>query len=755
VKYLPFTDLLDAEPANIAILSTYELDPDFFERRLLRCGTLAAARRILVFLDARHWYKLQRQDTQARSLNWRYLVVPVYRSQGVFHPKLSLLLYEKGGQVLCGSNNLTRSGCSGNLELLNAFTLEADSGQPCATNVAQDVFRFFGRVCDDAEEEPAKIARKWLAEAAASFPWLTRPMPATDDTQIKLLHTYEGSLWDRITTTLDATPPRRLLVISPFHDLDGDMLKRVHRRWPKCQIEVVVQQQITSLPHKALATLKSSVSLSEVVTSKRRLHAKLLAWEADDATGCLVGSANFTAAAFDARNVETCLLVKDAAPLVRALFDNDLRKRPVAMAEFEPGTEREPGTEKEETTTNLRIRSALLLKGGQLRISYRTRLPEKPSSLHVAIRTPGEPLPRTFASVAARDAATTTVPLPCTVLEGVHGTILASLVAEFPDHRAYSAPVWVIQEHRLTYEPSSESQQSAEKRVRETGEGLPEILDEIGKRDGRAAVIEYLRHTNIRFNDGTGGLAVPRPFRLRMHDPFHPDVAPDWLAGLAGGADDLAEAIRDFVERHEWRRLRKHARRGNVNGMDNFLDVFTALIRLLYVYYVRSIQMTSQHEARQEASTGYYGKGQTLKEEAIVGRGQLIGNLCRFIDIATGGIHTTADEWPGFLLEVAENLNNRTVLAEVARKTSFAAEVRAALMIAQRARFNPNEKVEDGPPPKRPRDVLRIWSNTVRETFADVGVAEPSKADVRSALERYRMFSEQEVSELLNELDGQ
>ena len=52
MKYLPFADLLDAEPANIAILSTYQLDPDFFERQLLRCATLAKARRILLFLDA-------------------------------------------------------------------------------------------------------------------------------------------------------------------------------------------------------------------------------------------------------------------------------------------------------------------------------------------------------------------------------------------------------------------------------------------------------------------------------------------------------------------------------------------------------------------------------------------------------------------------------------------------------------------------------------------------------------------------------
>ena len=88
--------------------------------------------------------------------------------------------------------------------------------------------------------------------------------------------------------------------------------------------------------------------------------------------------------------------------------------------------------------------------------------------------------------------------------------------------------MWVIQEHRLTYEPSGEGS-SARQKVEETGEGLAEILDEIGKREGIGAVIEYLRHMNIRFNDEEGGLFVGRKFRLRPRDPFHADMAPEWL----------------------------------------------------------------------------------------------------------------------------------------------------------------------------------------------------------------------------------
>src|SRR5262245_34710570 len=83
---------------------------------------------------------------------------------------------------------------------------------------------------------------------------------------------------------------------------------------------------------------------------------------------------------------------------------------------------------------------------------------------------------------------------------------------------------------------------------------------------------------------------------------------------LSGKTDDLAEAIRDFVERHEHRRLRKHAGRGNVNGMENFLDIFTTLVRLLYVYYLRSLATKSKEAMDRGHVTGYYGKSVQKKE---------------------------------------------------------------------------------------------------------------------------------------------
>ncbi len=285
--------------------------------------------------------------------------------------------------------------------------------------------------------------------------------------------------------------------------------------------------------------------------------------------------------------------------------------------------------------------------------------------------------------------------------------------------------MWVIQEDRLTYEPGGEGASSAKQKVQETGEGLAELLDEIGKREGVAAVIEYLRQLRIKFNDGGGGLPVGRKFRLRLRDPFHADIAPDWLLRDQGQADDLASAITDFVERHIKGRLVKHARRGNVNGMENFLDVFTAIVRLVYVYHVRG----------------------------VVKRGGVIGPVIRCIEVATAGVDSEDLTCNGYLLAVADNLQDEDVLQQASETVNFAGHIRAALMIAQRVRFDPKESDRHGPPPKRPRECLPALSSKVREAFAEAGLAEPSRKDVWEALEQYRVFSETELSELRAEFD--
>ena len=721
MKYVDFSSLFDTDPAYIALLSTYQFDPDYFERRLLRCQTLAKARRIVVFVDAGQWQRLLHQEVPARLVNRRYLVVPVRAAHGVFHPKLNLLLTERGGQVHCGSANLTRCGCSSNLELLNAVPFGGEDSDDDGVCLALEAYRFFERACDDADEESGRIARQWLEETRTYLPWM-KQTTTSPNRRVRLLHTYDGKLWDQLTDLLDS-PPTRLQVISPFHDRDGKMFRRAHERWPVCRFEVLVQQKITALPVKALGDLRPSLNLFELRISSRRLHAKLLAWESDEGRGCLVGSANFTAAAFDSRNVEACLLLSDAGELLDSLFDDELSIRPLRFEDFEAGSAEE--SDPVEATSGVKLVSALLLEDGQLRVRYQVLLNPKPESLCVAIRTPGEALPRATATVRNTENGSDTVSFDPSVFRDAHGTILASLIARVAGGHQESAPVWVIQEHRLTYEPSGE-RSSGRQKIEETGEGLAEFLDEIGKREGVAAVIEYLRHLNIRFNDGGAGLPVGRKFRLQPHDPFQADVAPEWLLQSNGASESLASAIMDFVERHKRTRLARHASSGNVNGRENFLHILTTIVGLVYVYHVRE----------------------------KIGRGSLVEQVIDCIELATADPAREGASSKGYLFAVADNLRDRELLRTALDSVNFTGHIWAALMIAQKVRFMPNESDRFGAPPKRARECLPLRVAPLRAAFAKLRLGEPSWRDVEEALQQYRMFSEEDLTKFRNEWAG-
>ena len=726
MRFLDFASQFDTEPASLAALSTYQFDADYFERRLLRSPALAKARRILVFMDAGQWRNLLQQEVPARHLNRRYLVVPVrVHKKGVFHPKLNLLISEQGGQVQCGSNNLTRSGCSNNLELLNSFRFSVDTKDNEAIQLAQEVFEFFKRACDDAEGETGRMARDWLDEAKKVTPWLTARLPENRGRKVHLVHTYDGGIWKHLTGLLAKAPPKKFLVISPFYDKNGEMVARVHKLWPKCQIELVAQQETTNLPIPALKKLRGRVSLFELRNSSRRLHAKLIAWESNRATSCLVGSANFTTAAFDARNVEACLFVTDIDDEIQSLFDKELGKRGIAFDDFSPGSEQEP-VHADTDTESLELTSVLLTPEGKLRVTYKHRLQSKPSKLYLSIRTPEEQRPRAFLGLPNKEQNTATLKPPESVLADTHSTLLATLIADIGDQRKESLPFWIIQEVRLTYEPNSDGLSSTKGNVEETGDGLTEYLEALGNRDGAAAVIEYLQNLNIRYHDGGARLQQQRKFRIRLRDPFHADTAPEWLLQTKHKKVDLEEAIYDFVDRHDRKRLRRHVSRGNINGMENFLDIFTSLIRLLYVYL----------------------------KHGVVNRFRFIGYLCNLLGVATNGIETSQDYSDGYLIALDENLDgNSDYLEEVCKELNFLGHLYAALVIVQKIRFTHGEQAIHGDSPKRALETLPHIKSQLQQTIRDVGLTDPSEKDVVKALEEYRMFTPQEVEQFIGELD--
>ena len=702
MKFIDFGDFLNGEPATLALLSTYQFDPDYFERRLLTSPLLQRARRIAVLMDERQWFRLLQQDYPARLLNRRYLLVPVKRAGGVFHPKLSLFVTPSSTHVLCGSNNLTRAGCSRNLEILNSVVSQPDQRNE-ACWLAQEAFAFFRRTCADAQETIAPILRGWLDDLALSERWIISDVPLENRRRVRLIHTYDGSIWQRISGWLQS-PPKRLMVVSPFYDADGELLTRAAKQWPRCKIELVVQQHTTTLSPMPLLTLRRQISLAELRNSSRRLHAKVIAWQSGEGTACLAGSANFTSAALDGRNVETCLLIEDAASDIEKLFDRGLDKRPIKFDDFVPGTETEPEPDAE-IGIGPRLNAAVLGANGVLRVAYQHGLSPSPITLRVGIRAPGENHPRVLLNVpiSARSAV---VDLPEAALADSPSVLLASLIAETAAKRLDSVAIWVVQEARLTYEPVTGKSSTGGQQIEETGEGLAEYIEELGKTEGIAAVIEYLKRLSIRYNDGGSGQFRGRPFVLRVRDPFRPDIPPDWLLKPSPDGLSLADAIYEFADRHEHKRLRRHASRGNINGIENFLDILVAVVRLLYVYHMRG----------------------------VVPRGHILGRLYKYLRIATVGIADSADHSDGYLISVSENLGrDSSLLCQIARDTQFLSHLWAILLLALEMR----QSVDKQATSKRLSKYLPSYVAMLQEVRRSLSLHSPTEESISKILSDY------------------
>ena len=63
-----------------------------------------------------------------------------------------------------------------------------------------------------------------------------------------------------------------------------------------------------------------------------------------------------------------------------------------------------------------------------------------------------------------------------------------------------------------------------------------------------------------------------------------------WLSEpIDNTVDNLREAVWGFVTRHQHEKLEKHVRRGNLNGLPNFLDIFRTLNGLLITFNRRTV----------------------------------------------------------------------------------------------------------------------------------------------------------------------
>ncbi len=257
---------------------------------------------------------------------------------------------------------------------------------------------------------------------------------------------------------------------------------------------------------------------------------------------------------------------------------------------------------------------------------------------------------------------------------------------------------------------SAPGKSGRETEVRETGCGLVEHLDEVGRQQGHAQLIQYLETLKIHYTEESCGRGEGRGSRFILRDPFHADTMPDWLKLAREQFPALGEAIYSFADRHRDRVLRRHERNANINGLSNFIDVMVATSRVLFVYLRRGVLTQPQVIARMRDYLNIFtGKFAAIPEE------ETTGYLARIYSNQKGN--------PGPLMKTLEEHN-------------VSGHLRALLRVAQVVRGS-----ADGSDASQAGSQLPMLVDQITVFENSIGLGRATAAQISRALEDYQVLT--------------
>jgi hypothetical protein len=616
MKPIDFLDHFDKAASAVGFIATYDLNPQFLERRLLAKRAFGSAQRLVIFMDRGRYQELIAAGLNVTGFNRRYLVVPITRAPFVFHPKLYLTLDAKRIDTAVGSNNCTNAGIAYNVETCSTFTVKAEKAESTdvdAKSVIRQVFDAMRDLAADAGALRDTLEGEFLAPAEVLVPWLDRKVVLPKG-NVTLVHSHRRPLWTQLRTKFQDLKVRKVTIVSPFFDPNLGLVRKLRSQWPKASMTIVAQEDYATLPGNKVSTLltqRHDVLFSAEIKPGRRLHAKTFALETNKGTHWIAGSANATSAAFEGGNTEAVLWFATTDEPSVIFEGGPLKLKKIDPKKFRAGKEQEPRNNKP-ATAGPTLDAAILEKAG--RLVCQASGVEGLQQIAVRIRNFNEPAPVLAIPARFDRNGRSSIPLDEDQIAQLRTATLCQLKGvDDTGSDILSNEMALAQLAQLLRERSGAGgPRSALQAIAETGENLVPYVEGLGS--VREAV-EFFNHCSIRFSDGENDGRGFRNGQWKPRDPFKPDTPPNWSNVPAGGdIDDLREAILNFVERHQREKLNKHMRRGNLNGLPNFLDIFRTLNALLLAYHRKRLGGGSQ-----VVPFGYVIQGIMINLELLIG----------------------------------------------------------------------------------------------------------------------------------------
>jgi hypothetical protein len=306
-------EIIKAERWTFGLFTSFTLNLGFFETVVYDAWRARGSRELVLLVD-RKGYSQSLSDHRAAGAGQRYRIVPVMMDDGVFHPKIGFLANDKHAVLMVGSGNLTFGGWGKNLELVDVVD-SATALSPFAG------FRDFLTTLDDRRRSGSLTVpdSEWIATALSKIP----RAPDVKKNEPVFIHSLQASISSQLQAETGGRKVRRLIILSPYHDNDGETIDGLATALQARRVDVVAaagpKGPASAFPFRlAMKSKVQPVVLS--VDDKRPVHAKWIEIEHDENILTLTGSVNATRPSMGStRNAEAAILRRrnvDAPPLL-------------------------------------------------------------------------------------------------------------------------------------------------------------------------------------------------------------------------------------------------------------------------------------------------------------------------------------------------------------------------------------------------------------------------------------------------------
>ena len=313
---------------DIALMTTFNLDVDFFERYI--AGTLYGndVKKIALFVDAKELNKaINATWKKSLLMGSRYSVNPV-RIDGAFHPKVILLLGQEKAKLFVGSANFTQSGYSTNNEIFNTFEVTEYNTE--YLSIIKSAVSFFRKIYEMSYGLDEEIMR-----SIEELPILQ--LKSNDNSELYLLDNTERSILEQLKEMIQFAEVVDIAV--PFYDNDLNAVSGVAESLASSCVNAYVQNRRSRFNIKRSSHIErlTVIPFDSFINPKSSsfYHGKVIRFVSQGDSWILYGSANCTGAALlsstkEGGNVECCVLEKGTETEFDYFYDNLVFEKPDA-----------------------------------------------------------------------------------------------------------------------------------------------------------------------------------------------------------------------------------------------------------------------------------------------------------------------------------------------------------------------------------------------------------------------------------------